>query len=61
MSVIGRLGAVTEKYFVELEAALMVREAVPEFVAVMDKVLLDPTVTLPKSSFVEASERVPKD
>jgi hypothetical protein len=39
----------------------MVKEAVPEFVAVMDKVLLAPTVTLPKSSFVEASERVPED
>ena len=45
---IGRVGAVREKYFVESATLLIVTEAVPEFVAVAVRVLLLPAVTLPK-------------
>jgi len=46
--VVGRVGAVREKYFVEIAALFTVTEAVPEFVAVTVRVLLLPVVTLPK-------------
>jgi len=55
----GRLGAVTEKYFVELAAPLMLRDAVPEFVAVTVRVLLFPVVILPKSRFIALNASVP--
>lgn len=57
--VTGRLGAVMAKYFVETAALLTVTEADPEFVAVTVIALLLPEVTLPKSRFATARERVP--
>jgi hypothetical protein len=55
----GRLGAVSEKQLVEIAALLMVSDADPEFVAVAERVLLLPAVTVPKSSVVVGRERVP--
>src|ERR1700758_2545836 len=46
--VTGRVGAVREKYLVEIATLLIVTEAVPEFVAVVLIVLLPPALTLPK-------------
>lgn len=58
-TVTGRLGAVREKNLVETAALLIVRSAVPEFVAVNVAVLLLPAVTLPKFRVVTDVERVP--
>lgn len=55
----GRAGLVREKDLVEIEAALIVIEALPEFVAVRVKVLLLPAATLPKSRLTLERERVP--
>jgi len=46
----GSVGEDREKYFVETEALLMLRDFVPEFVAVTLRVLVVPALTLPKSS-----------
>ncbi len=57
--VTGRVGEVSEKYFVEKVAPLIVREAAPELVAVI-ATNLDPSVTtLPKSNELLLSARVP--
>ena len=55
----GRLGAVSEKYLVEIVALLMTTDALPEFVAVTVRVLLLPGVTLPKFRLAFPSERLP--
>ena len=57
-TVTGRVGAIKEKYGLEIETLLMVTEAGPEFVAVADRVLLLPAATLPKSRVVDCRERV---
>jgi len=57
-TVTGRLGAVKEKYLLEIETLLMVTDAGPEFVAVTDRVLLLPAATLPKSRVADSRERV---
>lgn len=56
---IGRVGALSEKYWLEIEALLTVTEAVPVFVAVMVSVLLVPAVTLPKSRLALFRDNVP--
>ena len=58
---IGRLGALSEKYLLEIEALLTVRETVPVFeaAAVMD--LLWPVVTLPKSRLAPLKAKMPRD
>lgn len=56
--VAGRVGAVNEKSWLEIETLLMVTEAGPEFVAVAVKVLLLPAATLPKLRLVLINERV---
>lgn len=48
--VIGRVGAVTAKYLLDMATLLIVRAADPEFVAVAVTVLLVPTLTVPKST-----------
>jgi hypothetical protein len=55
--VTGRLGSVREKYLLEIAAALMVIEAVPEFVAVTVRVLRLPGATPPKSRLALSKER----
>jgi hypothetical protein len=55
----GRLGAITEKYFVDTEALLIVTDLVPEFVAVTVRVLLPPAVTFPKSTLKLPRARLP--
>ena len=55
----GRLGAFREKYLVEILTLLIVTDAGPELVAVADRVLLLPAVTLPKFRVAVARERVP--
>jgi hypothetical protein len=57
-TVIGRLGAIREKYWVEIAALLTLTDAGPEFVAVTVRVLLLPAVTLPKSRVAVSRERV---
>ena len=49
-TVTGNVGEDREKYFVETEALLMVRDFVPEFVAVTLRVFVVPAVTLPKAN-----------
>lgn len=56
-TVIGRVGATSVKYFVEIAALLMVTGAGPEFVAVTVSVLLLLIATVPKFR-LEGSERV---
>ena len=56
----GRLGALSEKYLVEIEALLTVIEAVPVFDAVMLMVLLVPVVTLPKSRLAPLKAKTPR-
>jgi hypothetical protein len=56
----GRLGALSEKYLVEIEALLTVIEAVPVFDAVMLMVLLVPVVTLPKSRLAPLKAKMPR-
>jgi hypothetical protein len=53
--VIGRLGEVREKYFVEIATLLTVTEFGPELVAVAERVVLLPAATLPK--FKVAADR----
>jgi hypothetical protein len=55
----GRLGALNEKYLVEIVALLTVMEAVPVFDTVMLSVLLVPTVTLPKSTLDPLRDKIP--
>jgi hypothetical protein len=57
--VTGKLGAVSAKYFVEIAMLLMVTAGEPEFVAVVDIVLLLPALTLPKAKDGFAREIVP--
>jgi hypothetical protein len=57
--VAGRLGALREKYLVEIVAPLMTTDALPEFVAVTVRVLLLPGVTLPKLRLAFPRERLP--
>ena len=57
--VVGRPGAVKEKYWLEIETLLRVTDAGPEFVAVAVKVLLLPAGTLPKLKVLVSNERVP--
>ena len=57
--VAGKLGALSAKYFVEMETLLIVTAAEPEFVTVVDTVLLLPALTLPKAKDPFASEIVP--
>jgi len=56
--IIGRLVAVSAKYFVENEMLLMVTDSGPEFVTVAERVLLVPEVTLPKLRLELARESV---
>lgn len=58
-SVTGNVGEVNAKYFVEIEALLMVTDALPEFVAVRVRVLLVFGVTFPKSRLPLARTRFP--
>lgn len=58
VTVTGRLGETREKYLVEIVTLLTVTDAGPEFVAVAVRVLLLPSVTLPKSSVAFSRERV---
>jgi hypothetical protein len=55
----GRVGALNEKYWLEIVALLTVMEAVPVLVAVMVSVLLVPAVTLPKSRVPVFNDKVP--
>jgi len=54
--VIGRLGELREKYLVEIAMLLMVSDADPEFVAVVEMVLLEPVLTLPKFKEADVNE-----
>lgn len=56
-SVTGRVGLVTEKYLVEIDAALTVTALKPEFVAENVRVLVLPAGTLPKSRLEVANDR----
>ena len=53
------MGALSEKYWLEIDALLTVMEAVPVFDAVTVSVLLAPAVTLPKSRLVLLREKMP--
>jgi hypothetical protein len=55
----GRVGALNEKYWLEIVALLTVIEAVPVLVAVIVSVLLVPAVTLPKSRVPVLNDKVP--
>jgi hypothetical protein len=55
----GRFGALSEKDLLEMEALLMVTEAVPVFEAVAVSVLLVPASTLPKSRLALLIAKVP--
>jgi hypothetical protein len=57
--VTGKLGALSEKYLVEMATLLIVTAVEPEFVAVVEIVLLLPALTLPKAKEVFAMEIVP--
>lgn len=57
--VTGRPGAVREKYWVEIATPLIITVADPEFVAVADRVLLVPAVTLPKFNVADERDREP--
>ena len=59
MIVIGRLGAVRVKYWLEIDALLTVMDAVLVLDPVTVSVLLVPTVTLPKSRVAPLSDKVP--
>ena len=56
----GRLGELSEKYLLEIEALLTVIEAAPVFDAVMLMVLLVPVVTLPKSRLAPLKAKTPR-
>ena len=53
------MGALSEKYWLEIEALLIVMDAEPVFEAVTVSVLLEPDVTLPKSRLAVLRDRVP--
>ena len=55
----GRVGVLKEKYWLEIVALLTVILALPVLVAVMVSVLLEPAVTLPKSSVAVLNDKVP--
>ena len=55
----GRVGLLIEKYLLETEALLTVREAEPVLEAVTVIVLLVPAVTLPKSRLAPLRVNVP--
>ena len=55
----GRLGAVNEKYLVEIDALLTVIDAVPVFDRVRVIVFVVPAVTLPKSMLLPLRDKVP--
>jgi len=57
--VTGRLGALNEKYWLEMDALLTVTDAVPLFDKVIVRVLLAPTLTAPKSKLVPIRDKVP--
>lgn len=57
-TVMGKLGAVTEKYWVEMEIPLTVTDAGPEFETVSGNVLLVPAATLPKPRLKLPTESV---
>jgi len=57
--VAGRLGEVSEKYFVVKAALLIVSGALPEFVAVTVSDLLEPAGTLPKDRLALPIARLP--
>jgi hypothetical protein len=57
--VTGRLGALRVKYLDEMATPLIVTAAEPEFVAVVDTVLLLPALTLPKVRDGFVTEIVP--
>jgi hypothetical protein len=57
--VTGRLGALNEKYWVEIVTLLTVMEAVPVFDTVMVNVLLVSAVTVPKSRMAPLKDKVP--
>jgi hypothetical protein len=57
--VTGRLGALNEKYWVEIVTLLTVMEAVPVFDTVIVRVLLVPAVALPKSRMPPLKDKVP--
>jgi hypothetical protein len=54
--VIGRLGELREKLLVEIAMLLMVSDVDPEFVAVVEMVLLEPVLTLPKFKEADVNE-----
>ena len=58
-TVTGKVGALSAKYLVEMETLLMVTAAEPEFITVVDTVLLLPAFTLPKARDPFAREIVP--
>jgi hypothetical protein len=55
----GRVGVLSEKNWLEIEALLTVMEAVPVLDAVIVSVLLVPAVTLPKSRLALFRDKVP--
>lgn len=55
----GRLGALSEKYLLEMEALVIVMEAVPVFETAAVSVLLVPASTLPKSRLAPLIAKVP--
>lgn len=57
--VTGRLGALNEKYLVEMVTLVTVTDAVPVFDTVTVKVLLVPAVTVPKSRLAPLKDKVP--
>lgn len=56
--VIGKAGPAREKYFVEMLAVVIVIDADPEFVTVIERFLLVPAFTLPKSRELTANASV---
>jgi len=56
---VGSVGALKEKYWLEIEALLTVIEAEPVFDAVTVSVLLAPAMTVPKSTLVLLRDNVP--
>ena len=58
-TVIGKAGPVSEKYLVEMLKLLMVIEVDPEFVAVVERLLVVPALTPPKSRDATANNKVP--
>lgn len=55
----GRVGALNEKYWLEIDALLTVMESAPVLVTVRVSVLLVPVVTLPKSKVPVLNDKVP--